>query len=178
MGKAKFLRQLMSQYGVEKPLIINEIGFMCREWEGCNPTADKFLEAQADFLVRTLTRALSVKVMGYAWYTLNGPGWENSALLDQNQEPRRSYIAYQHISQLLQNTKYISTVNYGSDIEAYAFKRGSEQVHVLWTRTDTLSQIAKPTGFIEAFEWDGKPLTSSNGLLTVGFNPIYIIVSP
>lgn len=179
VGKARFLRQLMSQYGVEKPVVLNEIALRCQNWKpDCIPLEDDFYQAQANFLIRSLTRTLSEDVMGYIWYTLNGPGWENSGLLDENQEPRRSFIAYQNISQLLQNTKYISTVDYGSDIEAYAFKRGSEQVHILWTRTDLPTQIAKPSGFIEAIEWDGKPLTSSNGLLAVGFNPIYIIISP
>jgi hypothetical protein len=178
-GKARFLRQLMSEYGVEKPVVLNEIALRCQSWKpDCIPLGDAFYQAQADFLVRALTRALSEYVMGYAWYTLNGPGWENSGLLDENQEPRRSYIAYRHISQLLQNTKYVSTVDYGSDIETYAFKRGSEQVHVLWARTDLLIGIAEPPGFIEAFEWNGNPLPSSNGQLTVGFSPIYLIISP
>ena len=191
VGKARYLRQLMSEYGVQKPLHVNEMSLFCFEDPDKPPDTptcmagltdeqlEPYYETQADFLVRSEVRGLSENLMGFTWYTLEGPGWRNGGLLKSDQSPRPVYTAYQQLAYQLDRTRYIAPVDYGSNIEAYAFKRGSEQVHVLWTgTTDSSTEIAVPPGFIEAYTRDGTPLPPSNGLLQVGFNPIYIIREP
>jgi hypothetical protein len=192
VGKAKYLRQLMSEYGVQKPLYVNEMSQFCYEDPDNPPPTptcmagltdeqlEPYYESQANFLVRSKVRGLSENLKGFAWYELGGPGWRNGGLLKSDQTPRPVYTAYQQLAHQLDKTSYIAPVDYGSSIEAYAFKRGSEQVHVLWTgTTDSSTEIPVPSGFIEAYTKDGTPLPPpSNGLLPVGFSPIYIILSP
>lgn len=192
VGKARYLRQLMSEYNVHKPLSVNEMSLFCYEdpkYPPEDPTCmvgltneqlEPYYEAQADFLVRSMVRGLSENLVGFTWYTLNGPGWRNGGLLNSDQTPRPAYIAYQQLAQQLDKTSYIAPVDsYGSNIEAYAFSRSSQKVHVLWTgTTDSSAVVAVPSGFIEAYTRDGTPLSPSNGLLPVEFSPIYIILSP
>jgi len=190
LGKARYLRQLMQAYGVEKPVFLNETGLGCPNdwtvyWYCIPPTYPDslFYEVQRDYIVRTATRALSENIMGYAWYTLNGPGWRFTGLLYNENDPKPVYIAYQQLTLQLQYTKYIGSVYYNNGIEAYAFQRAGQQVHVVWTTTDQTLFINVPSSrFVSAFAWDGViiPPTpiGSDYQFQVGFSPIYLVLTP
>ena len=133
VGKARYLRQLMAEYSVNKPVVLNESGFGCvPDYTYCETPDDRFWESQATHLVRFFTRSLSENIDGLFWYTLNGPGWRNTGLLDGSQQPRKVYNTYQYLSQKLQYARYLNPVNYGPGVEAYAFRVNSHRVHVLW----------------------------------------------
>lgn len=184
LGKAKYLREVMDVYGVEKPLFLNETGLMCPEYYYfCNPPNDAFYEMQATHIVRMFVRGLSGGVKGFIWYTLNGPGWRYTGLLDGNVEPKPVYLAYQQLNIQLRNTQYIQPVQYGEQFEAYAFSRGSEHVHVIWTVEDEPYGVGVPQhDLIGAYDLEGTPLTlrsvDDSYYLDVGFAPIYIIRKP
>jgi hypothetical protein len=120
--------------------------------------------------------------MGYTWFTLDGPGWRYGGLLYDLDNPKPVYIAYQQLIRMLLNTKYVGMVNYGDgEIEAYAFRRGSQQIQGLWTKTANQKTITIPeTKFIEAYTRDGylAPRTLTGGFyyITVGFDPLYLIL--
>lgn len=191
VGKARYLRQLMSQYGVQKPLFVNEMSLFCYEDPDDPPPTPTcmsglsdeqlgpYYQAQANYLVRSMVRGLSENLMGFIWYTLEGPGWRNGGLLKNDQSPRPVYTAYQELVMQLDRARYIAPVDYGSQVEAYAFRRGSQQVDILWTGTTSSStEVAVPPGFVEAYTRDGTELLPSKGMLPVGFEPIYIIREP
>ncbi len=95
-GKTRYLRELMAAYGVSKPMYINELGLICHPNDsGCNPISQQYYEITADHVARFLTRGLADDVGMFSWYTLNGPGWLGSGLLDANQAPRPAYRALQ-----------------------------------------------------------------------------------
>jgi hypothetical protein len=185
-GKAKFLRQLMSAYGVQKPLFINEISLTCpEEWfTFCNPPEEAFYQAQANHLVRAQVRGLSVGLMGFTWYTLNGPSWRNGGLLDAPGNPLPSFLAYQELAQQLINADYVDTVDYGADFEAYIFRRGTQEVHVVWSQLDVagLTILVPADKYIEARRRDGTliapVLVDGNYQIPVGYSPIYVIRTP
>jgi hypothetical protein len=189
IGKARYLRQVMQAYGVSKPLSINETGLGCangpEDWyckPPAGPTAD-FFDMQADYIVRTFTRGLGTGVSSLMWYTLNGPGWRNTALLDGAGNPRPAYYAYQVMIAQLENTRFHAIVNYGAGIEAYAFKRGPVQVHVVWSIADANRTISIPEAkFVDAYQRDGQliNLIPSGGSyqVPVNFRPIYLIRTP
>ena len=154
-GKAKYLRDLMSTYEVQKPLFVNEISLTCPEEffpALCNPPGEAFLEMQADHLVRAQVRGLSASITGYIWYALNDPGWRNSGLLTNTDEPRPSYLAYRQLVHQLINADYLASVDYGAGIEAYAFSRGAQDVHVVWTEQDVsgLTILVPESEYVEA----------------------------
>lgn len=189
IGKARYLRQVMAEYGINKPVVLNESGFGCKEGSiYCSAPDDNFYESQATHLVRYAIRGLSENVSGFFWYTLNGPGWRFTGLLDGFQQPRQSYLAYQHLSQKLRNARYLYPVSYHPEIEAYAFRLNSYQVHVLWAIQDKTVDFSVPVAkFIEATDRDGvvlynqsnpPPQSGSNYVLQAGFEPLFLTLYP
>jgi hypothetical protein len=186
-GKAYFLRDLLSAYGVQKPFFVDEVSLACpAEYfpSLCNPPGAAFLQMQANHLVRVLVRGLSVGVVGFTWYTLDGPGWRNGSLLDDLQDPRPSYLAYQALAKQLLNANFLAGVDYGSNLEAYAFRRGSQDVHVIWSKVDVsgLTVRIPVSKYIDAFTRDGTSITpvqvGNDYEIPVGFSPTYVIRSP
>ncbi len=189
VGKARYLRDHMADYGVDKPVVMNESGFGCSSNHPfCEAPDDRFYESQATHLVRYFIRGLSENISGLVWYTLNGPGWRNAGLLDASQQPRKVYYAYQYLSQKLQYSRYLYVMNYGPGVEAYAFRGNSHRVHVLWAKDDEILDIIVPiSSFIEVTDRYGNVLYdhlnpplqigSDYYSLQVGFEPIYITYS-
>lgn len=188
VGKASFLRDIMAEYGVDKPIVLNESGFGCSSGDYCDMPDDRFYESQATHLVRFLIRGLSENVGGLFWYTLNGPGWRNAGLLDEDQQPRKVYSTYQYLSQKLRYARFLHRVNYGTDIEAYAFRVNSHRLLVVWAIDDQTLDINIPTSkFVEATDRYGNilynyltppPQSGSDYVVPVGFEPILITYLP
>lgn len=186
LGKAEFLRAIMDEYNVQKDLVQGEIGIGCEkkdEEPECEPLEEQFYQYQADMLVRVAVRVASDDhVQGISWYTLDGPGWRDQGLLDASYNPRPSFDAYQNLTQRLVNTKYLNEVDYGPGIEAYAFRRGSEEVRVVWSIKDQENKILVPQAdFVEYYERDGTrvdnpPLNGGNYEILVDFSPIFLIL--
>jgi hypothetical protein len=143
-GKASYLRDLMAQYGVNKPVFLNETSLGCPSYYSwCLSPDESFEQAKANYAVRSLVRGLSENVMGFVWYRL-APWWRYTSLLDRRGNPKPAYLAYQQLNQQLNGSQYLRAADYGEeDIEAYVFRRGAEDVHVVWTKADT--EISKVT---------------------------------
>ena len=180
VGKATFLRQTLQAYGVDKPLVINETSLICKY--GCPPAGEVFFQRQADFLTRSYVRALANNITGLIWYTLEGPGWYDSGLLSYG-TPKPVYRAYQNLTERLRYSRYLASVSYGAEIEAYAFDTRPEQVQVIWTRTDQVLSVLVPgEKFLAAYTRDGEVLTPTvvgpDYQFTAGFSPIFVVFSP
>jgi hypothetical protein len=184
LGKARFLKQLMARYGVDKPLVLNEIGLLwCPSSQGCPPPGPFFNEAQANFIVRSLVRGIGGGIQGFTWYPLEAPGFRYSALLDSAGNPKLVYYAYQQLALQLKDSTYVQPVEYGAGVEAYAFRRGDEQIHVIWTIEDTPTAILIPqASFVRVTDRVGTPIApevdGTNVRLMAGFSPIYVVRRP
>lgn len=182
IGKPAFLREVLQQYNVTKPLFYNEVSLGCpaQNERLCTDPPVAFYEAKADHLVRTIIRSLYVEVEGIIWYTLNGPGWRNGGLLDAQQQSRSSYMAYRHLITRLSLTIDPPTqVNYGDGIEAYRFTRGDHVIDVLWSVDGQPYQITVPAdSLLHAYHRDGAAVsvqsTSEEAIMQVGFSAMYI----
>ncbi len=176
LGKAKFLRDVMARYGVDKPLSLNETGLLFRG-EEFDPI---YLQAQADHIVRILVRSMSADLHSVFWYTLNGPGWHSAGLLDATQTPRPSYFAYQHLIKQVSMTRSVTAISeYGEGVEAYRFTRSGGRVDLLWAREGEQQTIRVPwSQVIAIYDRDGATIAptivSDHVLLDVGVSPIYI----
>ncbi len=179
VGKARFLRQTLQSYGVDnKPLSSDETGLLYYS----GTPGESFYQAQADHVVRSYTRALAENISSVFWYTLEGPGWRYSGLLN-NGNPNLSFIAYQQLIQRLKDASYLGTVSYDANIEAYAFDNRQQKIQVVWTKMDQTIELQIPGAkFIAAYSRDGNPITPTPSgqdyLLSVGFSPIYIVFAP
>jgi len=186
-GKARFLKQLMNEVGVQKPVFVNEMSLTCPDSDSrCIPPAEDFFQMQANHLVRAQVRGLDEGIMGFTWYTLDGPNWRYCGLLDEADNPRPSYLAYQVLAQQLINADYEhpAPVDYGAGLEAYAFQRGTQLVHVVWSELDlpNLTILVPQGNFIEARTRDGTViapvLIDGNYQIPVGYSPTYVIRKP
>lgn len=141
IGKVRFLRRVMETYGVDRPLVLNEVSLLC--W-GCSEDSSdvNYLQYQADHLVRVMVRGLSANVQAFTWYTLHASGWNSSGLMNSDRTLRPSAIAYQQlIKQTKQATRMpVAVESYGEAIEAYRFAGAQQHLDVLWQRAPAPSQ--------------------------------------
>lgn len=181
VGKARYLRQLMREYGVDKPLFLNEGGFMCQPhnpWCDPEPTAE-FYDIQATYAVRAFTRGLAEEVEGFLWYTLH-EGWRFTGLM-VGSTPRPVYYSYKQLSTQLLGASYNKNQPfYDQNVEAYRFDKNGEQIHILWTIDGEDLTIPVPQNeFLRAYKQNGEELTptlrGSNYQLQAGYDAIYII---
>ncbi len=186
-GKAMYLKGVMSRYGVEKSLVLNETSLGCNpKWTaGCVPTlSDGFLQAQADYIVRSALRALKAGVAQTYWFMLEENSWGYVGLLDANSRPKPVYAAYKNLVAQTQPGEFLGQVDYGSGIEAYAFERSDTKlVHVAWAFADEMRQIQIPQSKLVAiYSRDGIAIplpVPQNGYYTldVAFSPTYFVLN-
>ncbi len=189
-GKIRYLRQIMAEYEVDKPLVINEIGVGCRSeyYDFCDPPIPRFYDYQADMLVRIATRVLSEGVNGFTWYTLEGPGWRYQGLLDRDFNPQKAFVTYREMNRQIPIPVYLGEVDFGPGLEGYAFwKNASQLLYIVWAKDNLSLKIVLPEANLlgarkrvgsEIVNIDlGEPV---NGYyeLTVGFTPVFLTVSP
>jgi len=184
VGKARFLRQIMQTYGVDKPLVINETSLTCPgEWFSyCRQPDDTFYQMQADFIVRSYTRSLAENISGFYWYTLEGPGWRYTGLLDHG-NPTPVFLAYQQLIVRLSSTRYLAPVDYAPEVEAYAFDGRTFKTQVVWARSDQMLDILVPAEkFLAAYDRGGAAImplpAGENYQFSVNFSPIYLVFRP
>lgn len=186
VGKARFLREVMQQYGINKPLFLNETGLRCDgRYSSCETQPTAFEQAKANHLIRSSMRAMADGIENYIWYTLQGPGWSNTGLLDVNQQPRPAYTAMKTAIERFNEVRVPPQLftGYGTNIEAYRFRGNGFVLDVAWSVDSTLRQITLPaTSFIAAYTRDGDPITpvsaGGNMIISVGFENIYLKRKP
>lgn len=187
VGKASYLQNLLAQYGVAKDVYLNETAFGCNAddprvtW--CSPPGPDYFNNQADYLVRSVVRGVGAGVRGFAWYSLEDPGWRNTGLLNLDLSPRPSFNAYRFLSATLTNAAFVSSVDYGPGIQAYRFSKGWRTIDVLWAlENQSLTARLPAARLLEAYTRDGSPLAAapagSDLEVPVGFSPVYLVRLP
>jgi hypothetical protein len=206
LGKIAYITQLMSERNIEpaKPLFLNEAA-MIASFDPEQPPDDElhpdFLQAQADHVVRQLTRSLSKGVPMYCWYTLHRSGWNASGLLNGDNSPRPVFLAY---SQFISQTQFkegdplpirIDAVyeSYVDEVQAYRFNRGTHYLDVLWSLDGYNDWAAGDVkefyvdvpedAFVAAYRRDGEAaetfvLSDMVKVEVVGVEPTYILRTP
>ncbi len=174
LGKLDFLRSVMRQYGVEKPIFMSEGGLLCYpSGTACVETDPNFHNDQANHAVRLYMRSWANNLLGATWYTLNGPGWRDGGLLDTAQNPRPAYQTVKFMTQLLADASYSSSLSDGA-LEGYAFQKGATMYHVYWTNDSTTVDLSLPPETRAVYTYLGEPVSLPDDRLTVGFEPIFL----
>lgn len=186
LGKARYIRTLLSNYGTSKPIYLNETALLC---SSCTLPNSNFDIASSRFAVKGGVRAMSIDIKAFVWYVIDNEGWRNGGLYypdDINSgAPRPVYDALRTLAQMTQNTIYLSTGSgYPTTHEAFVLRRSSkEQVHVVWSKTTATAIVSAPTAkVIGAYDMYGNALTpaqsNGNSSWSVGIDPIYIVRAP
>lgn len=176
-GRLDFLRSLMAQYRVEKPIFVNEIGLLCYENNPyCVPLG--YLDASANYAIRTYVRAWAKGIAGAFWYTLNYSGWHDAGLLDTKREPRPAYHTIKFLTNLLNGASYEgkpAETPAQSDIEGYGFRRGQTRYLVFWSNNQQhQATLPTPAGTQRLYTMHGDALEPTGEQIRVSFEPIII----
>ena len=179
-GKGRFLRSIMDQYNISIPLYITETSQLCGWCSYYPETMPAFYDMQANLAPRSFTRAIADGISGFIWYTLEGPGWLNCGLLDENQVPKPAYYSYQTLAEMIGYSTYIGPAAYGDGIEAYTFHKGAARIDIIFAFEDVSYTISVPQlNYIAAYDRFGTlitpTLTGSDYLLTIRYEPIYLV---
>jgi hypothetical protein len=176
LGKLAYLRETMARYGVEKPVLLSEAGLLCfRSDPSCEPNG--FRDAQANYAVRLYTRSAANGVFGTLWYTLNGPGFQESGLLDRQQQPRPAYTTIAFLSKLIGGAQYSGDLSQG-EVEGYAFIEGTTTYHIYWTNSAATVELPLPEGANMIYTYRGEQQSADAETLTVSFAPQIVVIEP
>ena len=176
LGKADFLREVLAQFGYEKPLILTETSLLCYEFNP-NCPSDEFFAGQANFLIRLYTRLSANNILGATWFCLNYNAWRHSDLLGPNNTPKPAYEAIKFMASLLSGATYKGSLG-TSTLEGYSFwnPETNLEYRVYWTNNEKTSEsLSLFPSTLTVYDKLGQEITpSESGTIEIGFEPIII----
>jgi len=162
LGKAAFLREVMQQYGVDKPLLHTEGALLCPEWNpnDCDPPTTAYTEAKSGYVVRMFAGAMAGDFQGSIWYTLDGGGWRNAGLIGDTANPNPAYQAFKFITAELQDAHYTGQLS-GLDpaLRGYTFQKADKTIWVVWPMDAAAHALTLPAGVTAVYDKLGNPLS-------------------
>lgn len=168
LGKIHFLKQVLGEYNLEKPLYLTEAALTCPEWSGrCNPLDEMFYMVQAQYVPRVYIRSWANGIEGTIWYQFDGIGWRQSGLAGPITEPKPSLAAFQYLSQRLADALFIRTVLEDSRFLVYEFQAGSSLIHTVWTPDWEVRSYQLPPGVLEVHDIFGQQVPIQDGEVLV-----------
>ncbi|HMO56051.1 MAG TPA: hypothetical protein PKC19_01750 [Roseiflexaceae bacterium] len=199
--KTVSMRQGLAEFGLQaKPLFADEIGATCYDALTCPPD---FAQFQSNYAARIYGIALSLNLMGSAWYTMVSPppGFLESQLIDEIQgqlKPRPAYTALRRSIDLLYGAAYIGPPitsqppQRPNTIHMLTFRKGINTLYLLWVpeaRGSHIQRLTVPrwaqatcTTHLERDPVQSVDCSDSDGdgiiLVTVDGSPHYVEVSP
>jgi hypothetical protein len=179
LGKVDFLREVMSAYGVDKPIMHTEGALLCPELlvDHCAPPTTAFYESQADYAVWLHTRNLAAGVEATFWFRLKGPAWRHCNLLTRQQQPKPVYHALRTLSQQLTGATYSKPVTLFAELEGYEFTSSHKRIWVLWSPDGAAHAVSLPTETQAVFDKYGSSITPDSGSISIN-SPVYLELTP
>jgi hypothetical protein len=183
LGRLSYLQEVLDKYDLQKPFFHTEGGLLCPESSAgylnpnCNPVSERFLEAQADYVVWLYVRNWAAGIQGTIWYMLPGPGWRNGGLLYANQAPRPSFVAFQYLRQTLADSIFIGSQEAGTGVRIYEFRSQEKATWVAWSPSEQELPLLLPAGLIGVYDKYGLPLEVLGPVIQIK-SPVYIEFIP
>ena len=174
VGKVDFLRSVMAQFGVNKPILVTEVAFKCKTTNECgDPPSDKFLQLQADYVVHAYVRSWGLDLEGAIWYTLDDSGWEQTGLFDGT-TPRPAYNALVFMTGELEDATIGAPITQFAGLRGYEFTTPTKRIWVLWSPDGVTGiSISLPTGVNQIYDKYGNPTSTIPSSIIVT-HPTYI----
>ncbi len=166
-GKISYLREVMSRYGVEKPIFHTETSLICAEWNtrDCQPPGDAFFQAQSAYVVRGFLRNWALGVQGTIWYDFEGKGWRYAGLVGADfSNPKPAYRAFRYLITKLADARMTGAVQSLPGVDGYDLLHpDGSHTWVLWSQDETPQTIFLPPGVTAAWDALGNPVPLTTG---------------
>ncbi len=182
MGKVHYLQSLMNQYNVSKPLFLTETSLLCPEWASgfCTPPGAAFYDAQADYLVRVLTRSWAGSVDGVIWYQFEGQGWRYSGLTGRNlADPNPAFQAFRFFNEKMDKMAFVEPLNLTPAVIAYKFVSPDEarETWILWSADDEEHYVELPVSIAGVYNAVGGEVPFADHALDIS-SATYVDIAP
>ena len=144
------LNRMKICFGKEKPLWISEVGHHGKaDLTGIDEDKkpDYDINNQARYVFKVYSQALSLGTENVTWYALkimrSVTSDDYQGLLDDNNDPKPAFYAYQTLTGELNGYGFIRTINVGLTNEAYEFNNPCKGTKIIaWHNTTDLNQIS------------------------------------
>jgi hypothetical protein len=174
LGKINFLREVMTNYSLNKPIMHTEGSLICTS---CETPGTDFLESQADYVIWLYVRNIAEGIKSTIWYQFDGPGWRFGGMLDENQDPKPAYRALDFLTEELAGAGYKSPVTQYASLRGFEFRNSQNRIWVLWSPDGGSHTINLPAGFQRVLDKYGVDITPSTSSISVK-SPIYVELAP
>lgn len=174
LGKLQYLREIMAEYGVGKPIMMNEGSLLCYSYLPGTCSVDMY-DGQATHAVRMYARSFANGLVASLWYGVDGPGWRDGGLLDSNQNPRPAYYTVQFLAEKLSGATWVATLAPPSlhGLEGYVLANNGKQYTIYWTNDRSPVTVNLPAG-ARVFNKMGVDITPGGSTYDVLWEPIII----
>lgn len=175
MGKYHFITELLSKYGLEKEVFLTETGYLCLDkYPACTNDVETFFDRQAQYGVWLLVRNWMEGIDQTFWYTYNGPGWREGAILNREQQPKPVYSAIQILNQRMQGAQTAQKLtDLPEGLQGYAINFENKTTWVVISADNESHNLDLSDLSFSAYNIYNKEIESQNGVMEI-FNPIYI----
>jgi hypothetical protein len=175
VGKVDYLRYVMGKYGINKPIMMTEVGLQCKVPNECvvgTPPSNAFLELQADYVVQTYTRSWGLNLLSAVWYTLEDSTWNHTGLFT-GFVGRPGYNALVFMTNELKDTNIGAPITQFSGLRGYEFTNATKRIWVLWAPNGITGIQISPTNVNKIYDKYGNPITPIPSSITIT-HPTYI----
>ena len=185
IGKANYLRNKVTSFGVYKSYICTETCMHSNESHGGSD------ELQSRYVVQVFARSKEADLdMTNWWWLLDDRiNVVKCGFFDLQGEPKPAYDAYRTLSRQMSSTQYVRSIDPGEtgsdEIEAYGFVTpdGSSPIIVAWTNDESTHQVSLETDQLVMVDKYGDGTTIKDGddgavdghvLVSLGPSPVYL----
>jgi hypothetical protein len=178
--KAEFLRSVMAQYNVDKPIMVTETALLCGS-DGTEPIClhPDFENTKAAYIAQSYAAALASGIKANIWYSLTG-NWRGNNLLDSELKPLPSYYAYTNVVKSLSNVSFTRVLSEYPDVNGYVFESDDKIIWFAWSRVTDKDlnvspvQMDLPATPLKIWDVFGEKVAVDGSSIIVTGMPLYI----
>lgn len=174
-GKINYLRELMTSYGVNKPIIHSEAYYLNRP-DGVE-NFNQFEEHKADYLVWVYANGWSHQLRAVTWYSIEG--WKGSELIRSDGTETKAFQALKTMTGFLKSAELLSRED-NNGFTKFIFRSGGKTIWLMiptgqeYGKTYT---IGKPSNLEKVVSLFGEEQVVSGS--TISFTrPVYVFLTP
>lgn len=168
-GKIKFLKDTMTAYNVNKPILQTEAAILS------GLISPQFEDVKADYVVWTVARNWAEGISATFWYSLTG--WRGSGLVDADKNPLPAYHSFKAMATILDGVEFIAREPQ-TGYEKFVFRNAIHNIWVLVPVSEAYGVnqlISAPTGLVKVLNVYGEEQTTG---ATISFSrPIYLLMN-
>ncbi len=177
VSKSRFLKALLSEYGVGDKLLLNtESGLLCGTTGKEAPClTETFNNTKAYYLTQAYATALAEGLQANIWYSFRG--WRASGFVRVNLEPLPVYDAYQFSASQLTGAMFIDELPIDPGVRVLAFEQAGKPLWILWSLDGNTHPILLPDRPAAIFDVFGTEQTLSRAV-DATLSPLFIVWEP